>query len=137
MVVTGKVVAVTPDPPDGLGPRGVEEWHKVWTAGRIWLHPDQDYHWVEMVSRAYDDITAFREEIDKTGLIVKGYAGHMAANPLLREIRDAEAVIRKCLSTIGFSPTDRARLGLAEIERQSKMAGLQKKISEKRKGKAS
>jgi P27 family predicted phage terminase small subunit len=100
------------------------------------LHPAEDYHWIEMISRAYDDIAQFREEIEKTGLIVKGYAGQMTANPLLREIREAESVIRKCLSQIGFSPTDRARLGLAEVKRQTGMADLQAKINKKRSGKA-
>lgn len=126
---------VIPPPPDGLGKRGLAEWDNIWTAGRVWLHPAEDYHWIEMISRAYDDIAAFRAEIEGTSLIVKGYAGQMTANPLLREIRDAEKVIQKCLSMIGFSPTDRARLGLAEIKRQSGMANLQDKIKNKRNGK--
>lgn len=127
---------LVPDPPEGLGERGASEWGKIWAAGRIWLHPAEDYHWVEMISRAYDDIAEFRTEIEKTGLIVKGYAGQMTANPLLREIREAESAIRKCLSMLGFSPSDRARLGLAEIKRQSGIADLQAKMKDKRNGRA-
>lgn len=110
------------------------EWEKVWTAGRVWLHPTEDYHWVEQISFAYDEISQFREEIEKTGLIVKGYAGQMTANPLLREIRDAQSVIRKCLSMLGFSPTDRAKLGLAELKVQTGIADLQNKTKEARGG---
>jgi phage terminase small subunit len=58
----------------------------------------------------------------------------MTANPLLREIRDAESVIRKCLSMIGFSPTDRAKLGLAEIKVQAGIADLQSKTQSIRGG---
>jgi P27 family predicted phage terminase small subunit len=134
--IRGSDYSRVPDVPDGLGDRGTTEWNRIWIAGKVWLHPAEDYHWIEMISRAYDDIAQFRTEIEKTGLIVKGYAGQLTANPLLREIREAESVIRKCLSQIGFSPTDRARLGLAEIKRQTGMAGLQAKINEKRGGKA-
>jgi P27 family predicted phage terminase small subunit len=121
-----------PDPPTGLGDRGTSEWGKIWAAGRHWLHPAEDYHWIEQVVRAYDDIAQFRAEIENTGLIVKGYAGQQTANPLLREIRDCEATIRKCLSMLGFSPTDRARLGLAEIKRQSSLQDLQEKQRSKK-----
>lgn len=127
-------VVPPPAPPASLKERGTTEWEKIWVAGRAWLHPAEDYHWVEQISHAYDDIAAFREEIENTGLIVKGYAGQMTANPLLREIRDAENVIRKCLSVLGFSPTDRARLGLAELKVQSGLQGLQEKIKDKRSG---
>lgn len=132
--VRARANLAAPEPPEGLGERGLEEWEKIWDAGARWLHPDEDYHWTEQISRAYDDIAAFREEIDKTGLIVKGYAGQMTANPLLREIRDAEAVIRKCLSLLGFSPTDRAKLGLAEIQRQTGLAKMQAETARLRGG---
>jgi P27 family predicted phage terminase small subunit len=124
-----------PPPPADLRERGTAEWVKIWQAGSRWLHPEEDYHWIEQISHAYDDISAFREEIERTGLIVKGYAGQLTANPLLREIRDAENVIRKCLSVLGFSPTDRARLGLAEIKVQSGLQSLQNEIKDKRNGK--
>jgi hypothetical protein len=47
-------------------------------------------------------------------------------------VRDAEATIRKCLSLLGFSPSDRARLGIAEIQRQTGLMELQKKTREVR-----
>lgn len=121
-----------PDPPDGLKDRGLAEWDKIWAAGRHWLHPAEDYHWIEQISRAYDDIAEFRAEVEKTGLIVKGYAGQQTANPLLREIDAQQSTIRKCLSQLGFSPTDRARLGLAEIKRQSGLQELQERQGKKK-----
>jgi P27 family predicted phage terminase small subunit len=111
----GKMAKVEPPPlPDGIGERGSLEWQKIWTAGR-WLWPDQDYHWVEMIARAYDDIQVFRDEIDGQ-LTVEGYNGQTVAHPLIAEIRKLEATITKCLSQIGFSPTDRARLKLTEAK---------------------
>lgn len=134
MPLNARPVSVIPDPPEGLRERGSAEWASVWSAGRMWLHPAEDYHLVEMIARAYDDITAFRAEIENVGLIVKGYAGQQTANPLLREVRDAEATIRRCLSLLGFSPTDRARLGLAELKVRTGIQELQEKTQKARKG---
>jgi P27 family predicted phage terminase small subunit len=112
----GQMMPVDAPPmPDGLAERGQAEWCKIWTAGR-WLYPDQDYAWVEQVARAYDDLATFREEVQRIGLTVEGYNGQMVANPLIAEIRKAEDTIRRCLSQLGFSPTDRARLKLTELK---------------------
>jgi P27 family predicted phage terminase small subunit len=107
-----------PKMPAGLKRRGKQEWTQIWAVGP-WLNPEQDYPWVEMIARAYDDIDTFRRQVQKDGLIVKGYAGQTVAHPLIAEIRKCEDTIRRCLSVLGYSPTDRARLGLAEVKRQS------------------
>jgi P27 family predicted phage terminase small subunit len=120
-----------PPVPRGLQRRGRLEWGKIWESGP-WLYPAQDYAWIEQVCRAYDDIDTFRERIVLDGLVVTGYAGQPVAHPLVAEIRKAEETIRKCLSIIGFSPTDRARLGLAEVKRET---ALQEYLSAVRKNK--
>lgn len=112
-----------PPTPRGLKYAGKREWHKIWDCGP-WLHTDQDGHWVEQIARAYDEIEEYRKRIEADGLIQKGYAGQVVAHPLIAEVRKCEATIRACLSTIGFSPTDRARLGLAEVKRQSALEDL-------------
>lgn len=104
-----------PPVPDTLQERGRLEWQKVWQAG-WWLWPDQDYAWVEQIAHAYDDIARFRATINEEGLTVQGYNGQTVAHPLIAEVRKAEQTIQKCLSTIGFSPTDRARLKLSEAK---------------------
>jgi P27 family predicted phage terminase small subunit len=114
-----------PPMPTGLRHRGKMEWAKVWASGP-WLLPSQDYAWVEQISRAYDDIDVYRKRIDNDGLVTTGYAGQVVAHPLVAEIRKCEETIRKCLSILGFSPTDRARLGLAEVKRET---ALQQYIS--------
>lgn len=114
--------------PEGLGARGQEEWDKVWAEG-FWLNEGADYHWVLMIAQAYDDIAAFREEISNTGLMVTGYRDDMiVANPLLKEVRAAQSVIVRALSILGFSPTDRARLGIAEVQARSALLDLKNKM---------
>ena len=107
-----------PELPEGIEGKGVEEWVKVWTAG-FWLKRDQDYHWVAMIARAYQDIATFRERVNEDGLVVTGYAGQVVAHPLIAEIRKCEATIQKRLQVLGFSPTDRAKLAIVESQAQN------------------
>ena len=116
-----------PPMPRGLAVRGRKEWTKIWASGP-WLNPDQDYAWVEMIARAYDDIGTFRARIENDGLIVTGYAGQTVAHPLIAEIRKCEAVIQKCLSILGYSPTDRARLGMAEVKKENALLEFQRAV---------
>lgn len=113
--VSEMAVVDAPEPPEGLGPRGSVEWAKIWGAGK-WLWPDQDYAWVEQAARAYDDLATYRGVVAAEGLTVEGYAGQTTAHPLIREMRACEDTIRRCLSQLGFSPTDRARLKLTELK---------------------
>jgi P27 family predicted phage terminase small subunit len=121
-----------PDLPAGIAAegRGAEEWVKVWTAG-FWLKRDQDYHWVEMIARAYGDMARYRTEVEEMGLTVTGYAGQVVANPLLNEIRKLEQTIQKCLQVLGFSPTDRAKLAIVEASAQNAVEKMIAKQREK------
>jgi P27 family predicted phage terminase small subunit len=104
-----------PDAPSDLEGRGLVEWGRVWGAG-WWLVRDQDYHWVEMIARAYSDIEQYRAKVQQDGLIVTGYAGQDAAHPLIAAINKCEQTIQKCLQVLGFSPTDRAKLVIRQKE---------------------
>lgn len=122
---------VIPVMPLDLADRGRAEWHKIWDSG-TWLHPNQDYAWVEQVARSYDDIDLFRKRVKHDGLIQKGSMGQVISHPLLADIRKCEDTIRKCLSVLGFSPTDRARLGLAEVKKQQGLADLRNRTRDNR-----
>jgi hypothetical protein len=56
--------------------------------------------------------------------MVTGSMGQRRANPLLSELRALEAQMTKYESLCGFTPTDRARLGYAEVKRASKLDEL-------------
>lgn len=109
-----------PVPRIELSGRGEIEWENIWTAG-WWLHREQDYHLVEMICQAYMDIEEYRAYVIEHGLITKGYAGQDAANPMIAEIRKCQQSIQKCLSMLGFSPTDRARLNLTEAKTRNQL----------------
>lgn len=117
VVDIGKLAPVSAPPmPEGLQERGQAEWTKIWTAGK-WLWPDQDAPWIEMICKAWDRIALFEARIQADGPMVPGSRpAQLVAHPLYTEIKSAENTIQQCLSRIGFSPTDRARLKLTELK---------------------
>jgi P27 family predicted phage terminase small subunit len=112
-----------PAVPEGIEGRGEVEWVNIWTAG-FWLKRDQDYHWVEMIAQAYQDNEVFRARVQEDGLVVQGYAGQMTAHPLIAEMRKNDQLIQKCLSILGFSPTDRARLTINDAKAQNALQAM-------------
>jgi P27 family predicted phage terminase small subunit len=119
-----------PEPPEGLGVRGQLEWDKIWAQG-FWMQPEADYHWVLIIAQAYDEIAAFREQIAVDGLVVTGYNDQMVAHPLIKAIDAKTALIMKCLSTLGFSPSDRARLNIQEAQARSALLDLQARMRDR------
>jgi P27 family predicted phage terminase small subunit len=116
----GAIDRTVPEPPIPLTGRALDEWDSIWIAG-FWLQRDQDYHWVEMIAKAYRDMEAFQAKVEEDGLVMTGYAGQVVAHPLIAEIRRCETTIQKCLQVLGFSPTDRAKLAIRELEKRSKL----------------
>lgn len=119
----GPIDRTVPAPPEELYGRAAVEWEKIWTAG-YWLHRDVDYHWVEQIVQAYADIEVFRAQVRQDGLVTKGYAGQDAAHPLIAEIRKCQTQIQTCLSKLGFSPADRAKLAITEAKARSALQEL-------------
>jgi P27 family predicted phage terminase small subunit len=113
--------------PVGLADRGRREWAAIWTTGAGWLQPDRDYHWVEQIVRAYDEIAEYRRTIRKDGRVQRGSQGQPVAHPLIGEVRRLEDRIDKNLAELGLSPTAAARLGLAVVTTESKLDELEVK----------
>ena len=88
-------------------------WDKAWHSGLSWLSPDSDIAIVTAACELADMRHKARERYMATG-----------------DSKDAGAVQKlnaeylKCLSLMGFSPSDRSRLGLAEVKRQTKLEQL-------------
>ena len=88
-------------------------WNKAWHSGLSWLSPESDIAIVTAACELADMRQKARERYMTTG-----------------DSKDAGAVQKlnaeylKCLSLMGFSPSDRSRLGLAEVKRQTKLEQL-------------
>jgi P27 family predicted phage terminase small subunit len=123
-VVHLAAVASIPAVPDSLGEAGRGAWERLWTAGQAWLSPTTDLDVLTRLCEAHDEREAMRDQVAQDGYMIAGSMGQARAHPLLSEIRAVESQITKYESLCGFTPTDRARLGYAEVKRASKLDEL-------------
>jgi hypothetical protein len=103
-----------PEPIRQLGHSGLSLWNRVWGQGKIWLSHRTDVELVQMVCEQLD-------ERDELRMFVMGNieAWHERAG-----LRSLEKEIASNLSSLGFTPADRTKLGLAEVKAQSKLEQL-------------
>jgi len=111
---------VVPEPGRLLGADGFTMWHRVWSAGIPWLSPHTDVELLLMLCESVDE---------RADLVVR--VRELGDNSDRRALRAVNAEIASNLSLLGFTPTDRARLGLAEVKRESKLQQLQAKRDER------
>lgn len=105
-----------PTPPP-LGEAGLELWFRTWAAGRAWLAPASDYTIVSLLCEAQDDYALVRDLLN-SGAEPRYYVtanGQVVTHPLVVQLQNLRAQMTAWLSAIGFSPSDRSRLGLAEV----------------------
>ena len=98
-----------PGEPQGLSDGGLAFWEAAW--GCNWISQNSDYFLVLMTSEGLSERDSLRAllEIDP---------GNYRARSGLREL---ERQIVSNLALLGFTPSDRARLGLAEVKKESKL----------------
>lgn len=106
-----------PAPPEKLGPVGREVWRYVWTGGRRWLSEAQDAVLIARLAEKLEEVAALRDFLgaDVTRRWYETANGQIVTHPAVKQIDQADAQVTAWLSMLGFSPSDRARLGLAEI----------------------
>lgn len=102
-----------PIPPRALGKSGSELWHRIWSFGMSWVSPISDIDLLMMVCEMIDERSALRLQVlrDKRP-------------EDRRALRTLDSQTMQGLSLLGFTPTDRSRLGIAEIRKQSKLEEL-------------
>jgi hypothetical protein len=89
-------------------------WDRVFNEGEIWLSPRFDFRVLERVCRALDRAVALDALFD----------ADPSDRKVVMSINETDRVILSGLGLLGFTPADRARLGLAEVKRQSKLQEL-------------
>jgi|TARA_S200002703_G_scaffold105962_1_gene91912 hypothetical protein len=99
------------EPPEDLGKAGVALWSRVFDEGEIWISPRLDTTLLERVCRALDRIVVLESEFESDP----------TNRQVVMSINETDKLIMSGLGLLGFTPSDRARLGLAEVKRQSKL----------------
>jgi hypothetical protein len=113
----------TPEPPAGLGDKGLEFWGLVHNAGR-WISHTTDRTLVTITAELIEE----REQL--RALVIE-----QPENARLRSgLRDLEKALTSNLALMGFTPADRSRLGFAEVKVESKLEQLMKLRDERRAG---
>jgi hypothetical protein len=107
-------VEVMPEPLRMLGPSGLELWKRIWSMGRVWLSLSTDIDVLQILCEQLDERDSLRE-------LVLSDAEAWRERAALREL---EKSIRSNLSILGFTPTDRMKLGVAEVQKMSKLEEL-------------
>ena len=104
------IVEGIPAPPEHLGPRGQEFWTKAFEGGN-WLWGDIDGTLLGHTGALLDE----REELSE---LVQSDPENTRLRAALRQL-DKQLVSN--LAHLGFTPSDRARLGLVRVKQQSKL----------------
>jgi len=119
-----------------LGAKGLELWAELWTAGRTWLSPTVDRPLIEMVCQASDEAEGLRVAL-VTGEVDRFYVvanGQQVTHPYVNQLKDLRVQITAWLSALGFSPSDRVRLGLGEVRPADVLDELAKRRAQREKG---
>ena len=103
-----------PEPIRRLDEPGLEMWKRVWSVAETWLAPQSDVELLQITCEMLDERAVLRDFV-----MDNPDAWHER-----KALRDLDTAVVKNLSLLGFTPTDRMRLGISAIKRQSKLDEL-------------
>ena len=106
-----------PEPHRQLFDAGLELWNRTWSMGQLWISPKTDIELLLMTCEMLDERVRLRAFVWNTP----------DAWRERKALRELEKNITNSLSLLGFTPTDRSRLGVAEVKAKSKLEELRAK----------
>lgn len=106
-----------PEPHRPLQKPGLELWERIWGLANTWLSPSTDGELLLMTCELLDERWNLRIQVLRDNRPEERKA-----------LRDLDRQLVANLSLLGFSPTDRSRLGVAEVKRQSKLEELRSRV---------
>jgi hypothetical protein len=105
-----------PSPTRPLMKYGLELWDRIWSMGAIWLSDKTDIELLMMTCEMIDERWNLRVNVMQSN------------DPKQRRgLRELDKQIVSNLSLLGFTPTDRARLGWVEVKAQSRLEAIRAK----------
>jgi hypothetical protein len=119
-IVTLPMADEIPTPPRPLGVEGLKLWNRIWESGKTWISPNTDIELVTILCESMDERTQLR----LTVLRGTDWRDRVA-------LRSLEAQLVSILSTLGLNPTQRGRLGVAEVKARGALEDLLSKRQQK------
>lgn len=101
-----------PEPSSELGDQGRAFWQVAWSTP--WLSHKTDYWLVQLTAQALDE----REQVRAA------LAEEPSDRKLRTTLRELDKQVINSYSLMGFTPSDRSRLGVAEVKKESKLDEL-------------
>jgi hypothetical protein len=96
---------------------GQSLWDAIFLKGELWISNRTDIHFMQMVCEQHD-----RRQFIMAALQLDPSNWH-----LMKQLNDLEIIIATNMGKLGLTPSDRTRLGYAEVKRRSKLEELQDK----------
>ena len=121
VVIAIPTSAVPPEPHRPLGSAGRMFWDRVWNVGFTWISPQMDTELLQIVSEQIDERAALRLKVLREG----DWRDRSALRALDSQVLD-------CLSLLGFTPVDRARLGFVEVKIQNELEQFRERKASRR-----
>jgi hypothetical protein len=97
-----------------LGEAGQALWDSVFSEGQLWISPRTDVAWLQVVC----------ELLDRREVLKQEWIADPTNRPVNMSLLETEKMIQSGLGLLGFTPTDRSRLGVAEVKAKSKLEEL-------------
>lgn len=128
--------ALTPmsaEPPEHLAESGAKLWSSLANLGALWLsHTDTPT--ILLACEMQDRRNAMLVTVISQGLMINTKSNGLIKHPLLPEITALEKQLASMFSSLGLTPADRSRLGVAEVKAASKLEGIRASQSRDREG---
>lgn len=128
-VKTADVIVAFPQPDleplRPLGTFGLALWQRIWLSGASWLKPTIDAELVQMVCEQVDERARLRTIVLQDAKDWRSRRG----------LRELDRQIASLLGQLGFSPTDRAGLGVSD-QKNHDFIDLNRRIAAKRQAQA-
>jgi len=105
------------EPMRNLQEAGNQLWEAAMKTGEQWIARNSDTQLLLLTC----------EQMDRRSVLNQLWRGNPTDKNLLMRLAEIEKSIASNLSLLGFTPTDRSRLGLAEIKAKSKLQELMEK----------
>lgn len=93
---------------------GLQLWRSAMTTGEQWIARNSDTQLLQLTC----------EQLDRRTHLVSFWRSDPTDKNLLMRLAEIEKAIASNLGLLGFTPSDRSRLGLAEIKAKSKLQEL-------------
>jgi P27 family predicted phage terminase small subunit len=103
------------DVPAGLGEAGTRFWSRSVDIAGGWVSRS-DAELLRLTAEALDRRQKILETLDSEGWTITTDKGYPYKHPLAGLLVDLEKQIGQWLAQLGFNPTDRSRLGVAEVK---------------------